>query len=172
MDKKSVDMKKKGIDFEVEDNRSEIKGKVKENAKKKVGVVKKAKKPAVDLEQTMALDTVKILREGKTKKHTEEEKRSEISTKVGGKKAKTSSNKTDSIKESKSSKVKYEDITMKENKDDKEQENVENVSMAMIAMFVLFCVVVTFVIGYMLYQIALTNSDIMAVATIFKNFSL
>ena len=171
MDKKSVDMKKKGIDFEVEDNRSEIKGKVKENAKKKVGVVKKTKKTDVDLEQTIALDTVKILREGKAKKHTEEEKRSEISTKVGGKKTKSSKT-SEGTKRIKSRKIRYDDITMTENQDDKVQENVENVSIAMIAMFVLFCIVVTVVIGYMLYQIALTNSDIMAVATIFKNFSL
>lgn len=172
MDKKSVDMKKKGIDFEVEDNRSEIKGKVKESAKKKVEVVKKAKKADVDLEQTIALDTVKILREGKAKKHTVEEKRSEISTKVGAKKTKVTSNKTDGTKKIKSRRVRYDDITMAENQDDKVQENVENVSIAMIAMFILFCIVVTVVIGYMLYKIALTNSDIMAVTTIFKNLCL
>lgn len=172
MDKKSVDMKKKGIDFEVEDNRSEIKGKVKESAKKKVEVVKKAKKADVDLEQTIALDTVKILREGKAKKHTVEEKRSEIATKVGAKKTKVTSNKTDGTKKIKSRRVRYDDITMAENQDDKVQENVENVSIAMIAMFVLFCIVVTVVIGYMLYKIALTNSDIMAVTTIFKNLCL
>lgn len=172
MDKKSVDMKKKGIDFEVEDNRSEIKGKVKENAKKKVGVVKKTKKIDVDLEQTIALDTVKILREGKAKKHTEEEKRSEIAAKVGGKKAKSASSATGASKKIKSRKIRYDDISMAENQDDKVQENVETVSIAMIAMFVLFCIVVTVVVGYMLYQIALTNSDVMAVSTIFKNWFL
>ena len=116
MDKKSVDMKKKGIDFEVEDNRSEIKGKVKENAKKKVGVVKKTKKSDVDLEQTIALDTVKILREGKSKKPTEEEKRSEISTKVGGKKTKSTSNNSDDVKKIKSRKLRIEDYNMEEKK--------------------------------------------------------
>lgn len=169
MDKKSVEMKKKGIDFEVENNRSEIEGKVKAESRKKVGVVKKTKKTDVDLEQTMAIDTVTLLREGKAKKHTEEEKRSEIATKVGGKKSK-SNTVSSSSKKIKSRKIRINNVSMQENKDDKVQENVENVSLAMIAMFVLFCVVVCIVIGYMLYKIALTNSDIMAV--IFNGFGL
>ena len=49
-------------------------------------------------------------------------------------------------------------------------ENVETVSLAMIAMMVLFSVVVCFVVGYMLYKIALTNSD--TVALIFRNFGI
>lgn len=170
MDKKSVDMKKKGINFEVEDNRSEIKGKVKSEDKRKVGVVKKSKSTDVNLEQTMAIDTVTILREGKAKKHSEEEKRSEIADKIGSKKTKSSTTSKNATKKIKSRKIRVNNRPMEENKEDKAQENVETVSLAMIAMFVLFCVVVCVVVGYMLYKIALTNSDIMAV--IFRNFSL
>ena len=68
-------MNKKSVDIEKNTNRSELLGKVeiKESPKKKS--VKK-EIVNVDLEQTMALDTVELLKKGNVKKHTEEEKRS------------------------------------------------------------------------------------------------
>lgn len=159
-------MNKKSVDIEKNTNRSELLGKVeiKESPKKKS--VKK-EKVNVDLEQTMALDTVELLKKGNVKKHTEEEKRSEIAGKVSRKKKVKDTNEV----ESKKSIEKEVDVISKEEKEeDKVQENVETVSLAMIAMMVLFSVVVCFVVGYMLYKIALTNSD--TVALIFRNFGI
>ena len=159
-------MNKKSVDIEKNTNRSELIGKVeiKESPKKKS--VKK-EKVNVDLEQTMALDTVELLKKGNVKKHTEEEKRSEIAGKVSRKKKVKDTNEV----ESKKSIEKEVDVISKEEKEeDKVQENVETVSLAMIAMMVLFSVVVCFVVGYMLYKIALTNSD--TVALIFRNFGI
>ena len=159
-------MNKKSVDIEKNTNRSELIGKVeiKESPKKKS--VKK-EKVNVDLEQTMALDTVELLKKGNVKKHTEEEKRSEIAGKVSRKKKVKDTNEV----ESKKSIEKEVDVISKEEKEeDKVQENVETVSLAMIAMMVLFSVVVCFVVGYMLYKIALTNSD--TVALIFRSFGL
>lgn len=159
-------MNKKSVDIEKNTNRSELLGKVeiKESPKKKS--VKK-EKVNVDLEQTMALDTVELLKKGNVKKHTEEEKRSEIAGKVSRKKKVKDTNEV----ESKKSIEKEVDVISKEEKEkDRVQENVETVSLAMIAMMVLFSVVVCFVVGYMLYKIALTNSD--TVALIFRNFGI
>lgn len=159
----------KKVDMEKNDNRSELIGKVeiKEGVKKN-SVSKKETK--VDLEQTIALDTVDILRKGNVKSHTEEEKRSELVGKVGNKKKAKDDSAKVSPKKIRNRKLRVDNVSMKETADDKTQENVENVSLAMIAMMVLFGVVVCFVVGYMLYKIALTNSD--TVALIFRSFGL
>ena len=150
MDKKSVDMKKN-------ENRSELVGKVdiKENDKKKSTNKKKVN---VDLEQTIALDTVEILRNGKVKAASADEKRSELVGKISNKKKVE----LEERKKIKSRKLKLNDVSMEETKEDKVDENVESISLAMIAMVVLFCVVVLFVLGFMLQKIALTNSDVVA----------
>lgn len=150
MDKKSVDMKKN-------ENRSELVGKVdiKENDKKKSTNKKKVN---VDLEQTIALDTVEILRNGKVKAASADEKRSELVGKISNKKKVE----LEERKKIKSRKLKLNDVSMEETKEDKVDENVESISLAMIAMVVLFCVVVLFVLGFMLQKIAITNSDVVA----------
>lgn len=158
MDKKSVDMKKKEISFDFVDNRSEIAGKA--NYKKGVKSAKKGVK--ADLEQTMAINTVDILKKVEGKKATMEEKRSEIVGKYGNSTKKKVNADQVSGKKIKTRKIRKNNVLIKEDANDITQENVENVSLAMIAMLVLFCVVVCFVLGYMLYKIALTNSDTMA----------
>lgn len=158
MNKKNESVKVKDVENDVIDKRSEIKGKA--NSKKGTTVVKKKAKN--DLEQTMAIDTVELMRKANTKKATDIQKRSEINGKVAGKKKKIE---VEEIVDD--NKVKQEDnVEIVEDDNDTIQENVENVSLAMIAMLVLFCVVFLFVLGYMLSKIALTNSD--AIALIFR----
>lgn len=129
-------------------SRSELVGKVKikEETKKKE-TVKREKK--VNLDETIALDTVEIMRKGNAKKHTEEEKRSHIAGKF--------SNKKKSVKKRTSSRTPRVDMT--ETADDKLQENVENVSVVMIICIILICFVVGGALGYILYDIAINNSD-------------
>ena len=164
-------MDKKSVEIEKNENSSELVGKVKikEGTKKKSASKKNTK---VDLEQTIALDTVEILRKGNVKSHSEEEKRSELTGKVNSKKKAKSKEASSEVKNKKikSRKIRFDDVSMEETTDDKTQENVENISLAMIAMMVLFGLVVCFVVGYMLYKIALTNSDSMAL--IFRGFGL
>ena len=159
-------MNKKSVDMVKNDNRSELIGKVeiKEGSRKKN--VKK-EKVNVDLEQTMALDTVELLKRGNAKEHSEEEKRTEIAGKVGRKKKDKESI---SCKRVRNRKIRVNNVSMEEIKEDKVQENVETVSLAKIAKMVLFCGVVIVVVGYMLYKIALTNSDV--VALIFRSFGI
>ena len=138
----------KKVDIKKNDNRSELVGKVniKEDTKKKT-TAKKEKK--VNLEETIALDTVEIMRKGNVKKHSEEEKRSHIAGKF--------SNKKKSVKKRTSSRTPRVDMT--ETTDDKFQENVENVSVVMIICIILICFVVGGALGYILYDIAINNSD-------------
>ena len=163
MDKKSVEMVNN-------DNRSELIGKVEIKEQKKRRATKKSS-VTNDLEKTMAFDTVNILKNSKVKKHSEEEKRSELAGKVASKRVKSKEEKE--IKNNskiKSRKIRINNVSMEETIEDKNQENVENISLAMIAMVILFSVVLFGVVGYMLYKIALTNSDSMAL--IFKVFGL
>lgn len=100
------------------------------------------------------------------------EDRSELADKVSYKKKVKLKEESIELKPKKikSRKIRFNVVSMEETPDDKTQENVENISLAMIAMMVLFGVVVCFVVGYMLYKIALTNSD--SVALIFRSFGL
>ena len=162
MDKKSVDMEKN-------DNRSELLGKVeiKEGSNKKVN----KKIVDVNLEQTIALDDV--LKVTNPRKHNVEEKRSEITGKFSGNK-KNANNKeivekikediVEEVKEKEvAEEVKDEENSMKENFEDKIQENVENVSIAMIALILIGCFVVGGVLGYLLYKVAINNSNVLSI---------
>ena len=161
MNKKSENIKGKEITI---DNRSEIEGKVSYKSR-----VKNTKKDTeVDLDQTIALNTVEIMRKADSKKATSKQKRSEIEGKVGNKKDEVN-NKEVKTQKVKTRKIRPKDVLIKEDETDIIQENVENVSLAMIAMLVLFCVVFIFVLWYMLSKIALTNSD--AIALIFRGLS-
>ena len=159
MNKKSEEIKSKDVVEEVIDKRSEIKGKA--NSKKGTTTVKKKDKN--DLEQTMAIDTIELMRKANTKKASDVQKRSEINNKVSGKKKMV-----EEIVDSKNvEQDNKDDVEIVKDDNDTVQENVENVSLAMIAMLVLFCVVFLFVLWYMLSKIALTNSD--AIALIFRS---
>lgn len=142
---KKIDKKEENIK---NSNRSELVGKVKikEETKKKETVKKENK---VNLDETIALDTVEIMRKGNAKKHTEEEKRSHIAGKFSNKKKQV--NKRINSRTPK--------VDMIETSDDKIQENVENVSVVMIICIIIICFIVGGALGYLLYDLAISNSD-------------
>lgn len=139
-------------------NRSELIGKVKikEESKNRESIEKTKK---VNLEETIAIDTVEIMRKGNSKKHTEEEKRTHIAGKF--------SNKKKSVNKKINSRTPK--IDMMETTDDRLQENVENVSVVMIICIIIICFAVGGTLGYLLYDLAISNSDSISMFVGFVN---
>lgn len=135
-------------------DRTEIIGKfnIDSNSRKHSDNRKKNRKDVdlsnINFNDTIALDGV--VKKISSKKIEITEKRSEIVGKFGTKKPKEED----------------KDIYVGENLDnivDEVQENVENISIAMIICIVIGCGIVGTIIGYLLYKIAMNNSNVMTI---------
>ena len=140
------------------DNRSEINNKFDEDeisSKHNYDTKKRMENVEIRLEDTLALDTV--VTDLEIEKVNENDRRSELIGMIDD-------NSNDEVKVNNEDKTAINiDETEEELKEDKIQENVENISLAMIIFVVVSCLVVGGIVGYMLYKIAMNNSNMLSV---------
>lgn len=139
------------------DNRSEIEDKFDDNeisSKHNFDNKKRMENVEIKLEDTLALDVV--VTDLEIEKVNNDDRRMELVGMIeDNSKANVKVNNEDKTD------INFDEVD-DELKEEKIQENVENISLAMIIFVVVSCLVVGGIVGYMLYKIAMNNSNVLS----------